>query len=92
MAEESTAKRGHGKERVGEVISDGMNRTIVVRVRRRIHHPRYKKVVTVFSKCYVHDEKEEAKVGDQVRILETRPLSKSKCWRLVEVLSTKTAA
>ncbi len=89
---ESTAKRGHRKERVGEVISDGMNRTIVVRVRRRIHHPRYKKVVTVFSKCYAHDAKEQAKVGDQVRILETRPLSKKKTWRLVEVLASKSAA
>ncbi len=89
---ESTAKRGHRKERVGEVISDGMNRTIVVRVRRRIHHPRYKKVVTAFSKCYAHDAKEQAKVGDQVRILETRPLSKKKTWRLVEVIVAKSAA
>ena len=89
---ETTTKRGHRKERVGEVISDGMNRTIVVRVRRRIHHPRYKKVVTVFSKCYAHDEKEQAKKGDQVRILETRPLSKTKCWRLVEILRSKNAA
>lgn len=89
---ETTVKRGHRKERIGEVISDGMNSTIVVRVRRRIHHPRYKKVITVFSKCYAHDEKEQAKVGDQVRILETRPLSKTKCWRLVEVITTKSAA
>ena len=89
---ETTEKRGHRKERIGEVISDGMNSTIVVRVRRRIHHPRYKKVITVFSKCYAHDEKEQAKVGDQVRILETRPLSKTKCWRLVEVITTKSAA
>ncbi len=91
MAEPS-AKRGHRKERVGEVISNRMNRTIIVRVRRRMHHPRYKKVVTVFSKCYAHDEREQAKVGDQVRILETRPLSKTKCWRLVEILSSGSAA
>ena len=89
---ETTEKRGHRKERIGEVISDGMNSTIVVRVRRRIHHPRYKKVITVFSKCYAHDEKEQAKTGDQVRILETRPLSKTTCWRLVEVITTKSAA
>jgi small subunit ribosomal protein S17 len=89
---ETTATRGHRKERIGEVISDGMNSTIVVRVRRRIHHPRYKKVITVFSKCYAHDEKEQAKIGDQVRILETRPLSKTKCWRLVEVVTAKSAA
>lgn len=85
---EKTAGRGHRKERVGEVISESMQRTIVVRVRRRVHHPRYRKVITVFSKCYAHDEKEQAKVGDQVRIRETRPLSKTKCWRLVEVLSS----
>ena len=89
---EISAKRGHRKERVGEVISDRMNRTIIVRVRRRVRHPRYKKVVTLFSRCYAHDEQEQAKVGDQVRILETRPLSKTKCWRLVEVLSSKSAA
>jgi len=89
---EPTEKQSHRKERVGEVISDSMSRTIVVRVRRRIHHPRYKKVVTVFSKCYAHDENEQAKVGDQVRIIETRPMSKTKCWRLVDVLSSQNAA
>ncbi len=83
---EAKERRGHRKERVGEVISDRMDRTIVVRVRRRAHHPLYRKVVTLFSKCYAHDEKEEARIGDQVRILETRPLSRTKSWRLVEVL------
>jgi small subunit ribosomal protein S17 len=84
MSEEQTT-RGHRKLRIGEVISDKMEKTIVVRVRRRITHPRFKKIVTVFSKCYAHDEKSQAKIGDQVRIQETRPLSKSKCWRLVEI-------
>lgn len=83
-------ERGHRKERVGEVISNKMAKTIVVRVERRFPHPRYKKVVTGYSKFYAHDEKSEAKVGDRVRIQETRPLSKMKNWRLVEVLERTT--
>ncbi len=78
--------RGHRKERVGEVISDKMDKTVVVRVERRFRHPRFKKVVTAYSKFYAHDEKNEAKVGDRVRIQETRPLSRTKCWRLVEIV------
>ena len=78
--------RGNRKERVGEVISNKMAKTIVVRVERRFPHPRYKKVVTGYSKFYAHDEKAEAKVGDRVRIEETRPLSKTKRWRLVQVV------
>ena len=78
--------RGIRKERVGEVLSNKMTKTIVVRVRRRFQHPRYKKVVTAYSKFYAHDEKTEAKVGDTVRIEETRPLSKLKRWRLVAVV------
>ena len=84
---EATEKRGHRKERVGEVISNRMAKTIIVRVRRRTRHPRFKKVVTVYSRCYAHDEKQEAMIGDEVRIQETRPLSKTKTWRLVSVLS-----
>ena len=84
MSEENI-KRGHRKLRVGEVISEKMNKTIVVRVRRRVRHPKFKKIITVFSKCYAHDANGEAKLGDQVRIQETRPLSKPKCWRLIEV-------
>jgi len=79
-------QRGHRKERVGEVISNKMTKTIVVRVERRYPHPRFKKVVTGYSKFYAHDEKGEAKVGDKVLIRETRPLSKMKNWRLVEVI------
>ncbi len=78
--------RGNRKERVGEVISNKMNKTIVVRVERRFPHPKFKKVVTGYKKFYAHDEKNEAKVGDRVRIEETRPLSKTKRWRLVEVV------
>ena len=79
-------ERGHRKERVGEVISNKMAKTIVVRVMRRFPHPTFKKVVTAYSKFYAHDEKGDAKVGDRVRIQEARPLSKLKRWRLVEVV------
>ena len=80
------ADRGKRKERVGEVISNKMTKTVVVRVMRRHQHAEFKKVVTSYSKFYAHDEKQEAKVGDRVRIVETRPLSKLKRWRLVEVV------
>ena len=78
--------RGHRKERVGEVIGNKMTKTIVVRVQRRYPHPTFKKVVTGYKKLYAHDEKGDAKVGDRVRIEETRPLSKLKRWRLLEVV------
>jgi len=78
--------RGNRKERVGEVISNKMAKTIVVRVERRFPHPQYRKVITAFTKFYAHDEKNQAKPGDRVRIQETRPLSKLKRWRLVEVV------
>ena len=90
MAEETKnqpeVKRGNRKERVGEVVSNKMAKTIVVRVERRFPHPQYKKIVTAYKKFYAHDEKSEAKIGDTVRIEETRPLSKLKRWRLVEVV------
>ena len=80
------------KERTGEVISDKMTKTIVVRVERRFQHPRFKKVVTQYKKFYAHDEKSEAKVGDRVLIEETRPLSKTKCWRLVQIVQKNAEA
>jgi small subunit ribosomal protein S17 len=86
MAEVNTT-RGQRKERVGEVIANRMAKTIVVRVQRRFQHPEFKKVVTRYKKLYAHDEKGEAQVGDQVRIEETRPLSKLKSWRLVAVVA-----
>ena len=82
--------RGHRKERLGEVISNKMAKTIVVRVERRFPHPKFKKVMTGYKKFYAHDEKSEAKVGDRVRIEETRPLSKTKRWRLVEIVERGT--
>ncbi len=93
MSEAATApapaaekKQGVRKTRVGEVVSTKMNKTIVVEVERRVPHPKYKKIVRMTSKFYAHDEKEEAKEGDKVRIVETRPISKLKCWALEEVL------
>lgn len=83
---ETTKPKGLRKERTGEVISNKMNKTVVVRVERRFQHPRFKKVVTSYKKFYAHDEKSEAKPGDRVLIQETRPLSKLKRWKLVEVL------
>ena len=80
------AARTHRKERVGEVIANKMAKTITVRVERRFPHAKFKKVVTGYKKFYAHDEKSEAKVGDRVRIEETRPLSKTKRWRLVEIV------
>jgi small subunit ribosomal protein S17 len=93
MAEETKNlnTRGVRKQRVGEVISNKMAKTIVVRVERRFAHAQYKKVVTAYKKLYAHDEKAEAKPGDTVRIEETRPLSKLKRWRLVEVVERSTA-
>jgi len=86
----ATSPRTHRKERVGEVIGNKMAKTITVRVERRYPHPKFRKVVTGYKKFYAHDEKSEAKVGDRVRIEETRPLSKTKRWRLVEVVERGT--
>ncbi|HCN27922.1 MAG TPA: 30S ribosomal protein S17 [Verrucomicrobiales bacterium] len=74
------------KERVGVVVSDKMSKTIVVEVERRVPHPRFKKIIRKTSKFYAHDEQGQAKVGDRVLIVETRPLSKLKRWNLQEVL------
>ncbi len=89
---EETSQRGQRKERTGEVVSDKMAKTIVVRVERRFPHPQFKKIITRYKKFYAHDEKSEAKIGDRVRIQETRPLSKLKRWRLVEVVQRGEAA
>lgn len=86
MTQQPVPTRGNRKERVGEVVAAKMTKTIVVRVERRFPHPRFKKVVTAYKKFYVHDEKGEAKPGDRVRIMETRPLSKLKRWRLTGIV------
>lgn len=75
------------KERVGIVLSNKMQKTIVVRISRKARHPKFGKVIEKSNKFKVHDEKNEAKIGDRVRIVETRPLSRDKRWRLVEILA-----
>lgn len=78
--------RGKRKERVGVVVSNKMDKTVVVMVERTYIHPLYKKEVKVRKKYYAHDEKNECDEGDVVRIMETRPLSKLKRWRVVEIV------
>lgn len=84
MAE--TVERARRKTRQGTVISDKMDKSIIVRVDRTMMHPLYKKTFRTFSKLYAHDEKNEARAGDVVKVMETRPLSLKKRWRLIEVV------
>lgn len=87
MSEDITTKRAaRRKQRVGKVISNKMQRSIVVAIERRIQHPIYKKYFTRTSTLMAHDEKQEAGIGDIVRVMETRPISKNKRWRLVEIV------
>lgn len=86
-----TEERGVRKERTGRVVSDKMDKTIVVEVTRRVRHPVYGKEMTRSKKFHAHDEKNEAKIGDVVRIEETRPLSRLKRWRLVAVVTKASA-
>jgi len=79
-------KRTQRKVRTGKVVSNQMKKSIVVAIESRVAHPIYKKYFRRTSTLMAHDEKQEAGIGDLVRIMETRPLSKRKCWRLVEVL------
>ncbi len=84
--ESSTAKRSLRKVRVGKVVSNKMQKSILVMIERRVPHPIYKKYFRKSTKLMAHDEKNEAQIGDIVKIMETRPLSKSKRWRLVEIV------
>lgn len=79
-------KRASRKTRVGMVISDKMDKTIVVAIADRVSHPLYKKIVKRTYKLKAHDEENQCRVGDKVKVMETRPLSKDKRWRLVEVI------
>jgi len=81
-----TRERALRKTRVGEVVSDKMDKTIVVRTVTRVPHPKFGKITKHVAKFHAHDEKNEAKIGDRVSIMETRPLSRLKRWRLVEIL------
>jgi small subunit ribosomal protein S17 len=80
------AERGRRKVRIGKVVSDKMDKSRVVAVERYIRHPLYKKYIRRTSKFMAHDENNESREGDIVRIMETRPLSKRKRWRIVEIL------
>lgn len=78
--------RGNRKTRTGVVVSDKMDKTIVVEIRTRVRHPLYGKILNRTNKLKVHDENNECGIGDTVRIMETRPLSKDKRWRMVEII------
>jgi len=89
MADETETKaseRANRKLREGVVVSSGMDKTAVVAVVERVRHPKYAKFVKRTKRLYAHDESNDANVGDRVRVMETRPLSKTKRWRVVEVL------
>ena len=83
---EQTINRSDRKEKTGTVISNKMTKSIVVSVERKVKHEKYGKFVKKTSTFMAHDEKNECNIGDTVRIMETRPLSKTKCWRLVEIV------
>ena len=86
MAEETSKRETQRKEREGIVVSTKMDKTVVVAVIERVRHPRYAKTVQRTKRLYAHDEANDVNVGDRVRVMETRPLSKQKRWRVVEVL------
>ena len=77
---------------LGEVVSTHMQKTVTVKVERRLRHPVYERVVKRSKKFHVHDEHSQCQIGDQVRIIETRPLSKTKCWRLLEIVRRHTGS
>ncbi len=83
---EENSVRNLRKERIGVVVSNKMEKTIVVAERRKVKHPVYGKFVNKTTKFYAHDETNTCSIGDTVKIMETRPLSKKKCWRLVEII------
>jgi small subunit ribosomal protein S17 len=86
MTNDQATERNARKSRTGLVVSDKMEKTVVVAIERRVPHPVYGKMVTRTKRLKAHDEENSAKVGDTVRIVETRPLSKDKRWRLVEII------
>ena len=86
MEELNTTKRSNKRVLTGRVVSNKMQKTIVVAIERRKLHPLYKKYITLTKKVKAHDEENQAGIGDLVRVIESRPLSKEKCWRLAEIL------
>lgn len=92
MTSESTVRETNRKERTGIVVSDKMNKTIVVEVDRLVRHSQFDKTIRSKTSFKAHDEKNEAKIGDKVRIEETRPISRDKRWRLVEIIAKSKSA
>lgn len=86
MEEQKKAKKGIKRVLIGRVVSNKMKKTIVVAIERRKLHPLYKKYLTLTKKIKAHDESNQAGIGDLVRVIESRPISKEKCWRLTEIL------
>ncbi|MBX7151150.1 30S ribosomal protein S17 [bacterium] len=86
QTEKNTETRNRRKVRTGTVVSNKMQKSILVAIERKVEHPIYKKYVKKTTKLMAHDEKQEAKIGDIVKIMETRPLSKLKRWRLIEII------
>lgn len=86
MSENTSTSRGRRKTRIGLVTSNKMDKSITVSVERKVKHPIYGKFLKKTTNFMAHDEKNECSIGDVVRIMETRPLSKNKCWRLVEIV------
>jgi len=86
MTAQTTKKKSGKKEFIGIVKSDKMDKTIVVSIETLTLHPLYKKYVKRVKKVKAHDEKQDAKIGDRVRVIECRPISKEKCWKLVEII------
>ncbi len=82
----TTPQRGERKVRQGRVVSDAMDKTVVVEIQRRTTHPLYRKIINRSERLLAHDEENTVRVGDEVRVAETRPLSKRKRWRVVEVI------
>lgn len=82
----ASQERKQRKTRVGKVVSSKMNKTVVVAITRMVKHPLYKKYIKRTTKVYAHDEQNDAREGDTVRVVETRPLSKTKCWRVQDVI------
>jgi small subunit ribosomal protein S17 len=86
MTESTMETRNIRKERIGVVVSNKMDKSITVEIQRRVKHPMYGKFVKKSSRFMAHDETNDCNIGDKVRIVETRPLSKNKCWRLQEII------
>lgn len=86
MPEEKRKRRGVAKVRIGRVVSNKMDKTVVVRVEQLVKHPKYKKYVRKRTKLYAHDKENQCREGDRVKIIETRPLSKLKRWRVCEII------